>query len=271
MYACAPGYHRRMQRVFNAFGRAVVSQMHPKMLALLLLPFVVSIVFWVTTAALAWDPLTGWLAGALFDGGWLGAVYGWAQGIGLGGIREWIPALIAALLVVPASWVTAVVLVAVFAMPIVMRFLGAAHYPELARRGTASPLPGLRNALSALAIFALGYLLTLPLWLIPPLALVVPWLWWSWLTARVMRLDSVIEYADPAERRALLNRYRREYFVLAMAVSALNYIPPLFLITPVLSALAFGHYSLALLRIQRQGQAARPEYLSAVSNRRLGA
>jgi hypothetical protein len=259
-----------MERVFKAFGRAVVSQLHPKMLALLLLPFFVSIVFWIAAAVLAWDPLTGWLASALFDGGWLGGVYGWAQGIGLGGVREWIPALIAVLLVLPASWVTAVVLVAVFAMPLVMRFLAARDYPELVRRGTASPLPGLWNVLLALAIFAFGYLLTLPLWLIPPLALVVPWLLWSWLSARVMRLDSLIEFADPEERRLFVERYRREYFLLGMTVSVLNYIPPLFLITPVLSALAFGHYSLALLRARRQSEAGGPRrYASAVSNQRL--
>ena len=187
-------YHRcPMERVLKAFARAVLSQLHPKMLALLLLPFVVSIVFWVGTAALAWDPLTGWLSASLFDDGWLASVAGWAEGIGLGGLRSWIPALIAILLVVPASWVTAVVLVAVFAMPLVMRFLAGRDYPGGARRGTQSPLPGAWNAVAAVAVFAVGYLATLPLWLIPPLAFVVPWLWWSWLTARVMRLDSLVD------------------------------------------------------------------------------
>lgn len=69
--------------------------------------------------------------------------------------------------------------------------------------------------------------------------------------ARVMRLDSLIEYADGRERSVATARHKHNYFLLAMAVSALNYVPPLFLITPVLSALAFGHYSLALLREQR--------------------
>ena len=67
-----------------------------------------------------------------------------------------------------------------------------------------------------------------------------------------MRLDSLIEYADPEERRAIEQRYRREYLLLAMIVSALNLIPPLFLVTPVLSALAFGHYSLAMLAERRR-------------------
>ena len=41
------------------------------------------------------------------------------------------------------------------------------------------------------------------------------------------------------------------YLLLGMVVSALNYVPPLFLITPVLSALAYGHYSLGLLHERR--------------------
>ena len=145
-------------------------------------------------------------------------------------------------------------------MPLVMRFLVARDYQGVARRGTGSPLPGLLNVVIAIPLFAVGYLLTLPLWLIPPLALVVPWFWWSWLTARVMRMDSLVEYADPEERREIEARFRKQYLLLAMLVSALNLVPPLFLITPVLSALAFGHYSLALLADRRAAQpaAARP-------------
>src|SRR5690606_14538911 len=79
-----------MERVLKAFGRSIASQLHPKMLGLLVLPFVVSILFWIVAAWLVWTPLTDWLAAALFEGGWLGSVYGWAQGIGLGGIRDWI-------------------------------------------------------------------------------------------------------------------------------------------------------------------------------------
>ena len=241
-----------MQAVVAALARAVASQLHPKMLALLVVPFVVAIAFWIVTVALVWTPLTGWLSSVMFDGGISGTVYGWFQSIGLGAIRDWLPAIIALLLVVPMSWVTAVVLISVFAMPIVMRFIGARNYPDVARSGTASPLPGAWNAILAIILFVIGYVATLPLWFIPPLALVVPWLWWSWLTARVMRLDSLIEYADGRERRFLAEGHRRNYFLLAMIVSALNYVPPLFLITPVLSALAFGHYSLALLRAQRE-------------------
>lgn len=80
------------------------------------------------------------------------------------------------------------------------------------------------------------------------LALVVPWLWWGWLTARLMRFDSLVEHADKGERERLIASDRRSYLLLGLATAALNYIPPLFLIAPVLSALVFAHYSLSRLR-----------------------
>jgi hypothetical protein len=86
-----------------------------------------------------------------------------------------------------------------------------------------------------------------------------------------MRLDSVIEYADAGERRLLLARYKRDYLALAMLVSVLNYIPPLFLVTPVLSALAFGHYSLAALRAERKAAGGAPSYPSALPSTRTQA
>src|SRR5690606_22889748 len=102
-----------MQRVRAAFGRAVVSPLHPKMLALLVVPFLLALVFWVLTAYLVWTPLTGWLQAWLFGGGFMARLVDWAAGYGLAGLRDWIPALIALLVVVPVMFATAVVLVAV--------------------------------------------------------------------------------------------------------------------------------------------------------------
>jgi hypothetical protein len=92
----------------------------------------------------------------------------------------------------------------------------------------------------------------MPLWLIPPLALIVPWLWWGWLTASLMRFDSLVEHADRNERERLIRSDRRAYLLLGLSVALLNYIPPLFLVAPVLSALVFAHYSLSRLRQRRR-------------------
>ncbi|HEY0876953.1 MAG TPA: hypothetical protein VGE10_00740, partial [Zeimonas sp.] len=64
------------------------------------------------------------------------------------------------------------------------------------------------------------------------------------------------------ERGASNAEHRRSYLLLALLVTLLNYVPPLFLITPVLSALAFAHYSLALLRQRRSAMEVRPAWVS---------
>ena len=244
-------YDGPMQGVLTAFGRAIVSQLHPRMLALLLVPFVLAIIFWAATAYWLWAPMTGWLQGWLFDGGWLASIDAWAESRGFSGLSQWSVALLALLIIAPMMFATAVVLIAVFAMPLVIRHLANGPYRDVAREGSMAVGPSVWNAVSSTLLFVVGYLVSLPLWLIPPLALVVPWLWWSWLTARVMRFDALVEHASTGERGAAIAEHRRDYFLLALIVTLLNYVPPLFLITPVLSALAFGHYSLALLRQQR--------------------
>jgi hypothetical protein len=43
-------------------------------------------------------------------------------------------------------------------------------------------------------------ILTVPLWLVPPLALVIPPVIWGWLTAQVMTYDALAEHASLEER-----------------------------------------------------------------------
>jgi uncharacterized protein involved in cysteine biosynthesis len=245
-----------MARTVSAFLRGLASQLHPAMLALLALPFLLSLAIWAGVAWFLWDPLLDWLRAALFESnGPMRWVLEWSGRIGLESLRGMLGVVVALLLVVPLMFATAIVLIAVLAMPVVTRHLGNGPYRHVARRGAWSVWGSVWNAVSSFAIFAVGYLACLPLWLIPPLAIVVPWLWWSWLTARVMRFDSLVEHALPAERDALIARYRTDYFVLGLMVTALNYVPPLFLVTPVLSALVFLHFSLARLQEARDAAA----------------
>jgi hypothetical protein len=178
--------------------------------------------------------------------------YRWVAQYGLGGLSTWLPNLFAFLLLVPIAIATALALIAVIAMPVVIRHLGKGPYADVERRGSLALAANLLNVAKSLGVFVVGYLATLPLWLIPPLALIVPWLWWGWLTARLMRFDSLVEHATAEEREQLIRTDRRAYLTMGLAVAALNYIPPLFLIAPVLSALVFAHYSLARLRVLRR-------------------
>lgn len=242
-----------MQAVVQALGRALRSQLRRPMLALLLVPFVAAIVLWVLFAWLFWDPLLQWLHASLFAGdGWVASGLNWLAESGLPALGSVLPVVTALLLVVPLMVATGVVLVAVLAMPFVLKHLGAHDYPDVVALGSLGIATSVSNAVGAAAVFAVGYVLTLPLWFIPPLALVVPWLWWSWLTTRLMSTDALLEHATTEERRALIRRHRSRFFALGMVVSALNFFPPFLLVAPVFSALAFGHYALQAVRDSRR-------------------
>jgi hypothetical protein len=234
---------------FNAFLKALLSQLHPRMLALLTIPFIVCLIFFALVAVFAWGPMSDWVSMRMLEPSTtIGKAYEWAASLGLGGIKEILMICIVLLFLTPLAFVLGLALTALIAMPTVARFLGSGGYKDIHFDGSFSLSGSLFNSLPALGVFVLVYLLSVPLWLFPFVGLVVPWLCWSWLTARIMRFDSLLEHATPAERDFIIKENRLQYFLLGMLVTALNFFPLMVLITPVLSALAFGHFSLQALR-----------------------
>lgn len=247
-----------MTRVIAAFARALRSQLHPRMMALLVFPFAATLVFWIAAAIWLWEPLNDQLRALMFGSTGVPVLVGWMSIVGLQRTGALATALMALMLLAPVMFVVAMLLVSVVATPIVTRHLARGGYADIRRAGGWSMLAGIGTALVALVVFVVGYVLTLPLWLIPFAGFLVPWFWWSWLTARILRTDSLAEHATREERDVLIARHRHGYLALAMLVTLLNYVPPLFLVTPVLSALAFGHFSLVALRDLRSEPTAFP-------------
>ncbi len=243
-----------LSAVSKALGHAVKSQLQPKMLALLAVPFVLSLLVWAGVAWFVWDPLVASLGNYLFGSGSLGKLNQWIASWGLPAPKSWFPQFATFMLILPLMFVSAVIVMSVLAMPFVIRHLEKSNYSQVQRRGVLAVFNSLGNSLKSLIIFVVGYICTIPLWLIPPLILVVPWLWWGWLNSRILRLDSLLEHATKQERKHLIKANKNDYRLLGLAVGALNYIPPLFIVAPVFGALAFGHYSLDSLQRHRQSQ-----------------
>jgi Etoposide-induced protein 2.4 (EI24) len=241
-----------IKAVGKALGNAVTSQFHPKMLALLLGPFLLSIFIWAGVAWLVWDPLTLSIGSFLFDGGLLGKLNAWLASVGMPAPKSWLPKFMTFMLVLPLMFVSAVVLTSLLAMPVVIRHLQKNGYSDVARTGSFAVATSLSNSVGTLLMFTVGYICTIPLWFIPPLIFVVPLLWWAWLNSRILRLDSLLEHASAAEAKQLITKNKGDYRLLGLAVAALNYIPPLFVVAPVFGALAFAHYSLDSLRSHRK-------------------
>jgi hypothetical protein len=238
--------------VGQAFKRALVSQCHPRMLFAVLLPFLIMLVGAILLLWFFWTPLSDWLRSIVSESSFFNNVDAWLVAAGLFSLKLYLVPLLAAAILLPASGVLGLAVAAVFVMPLVLRHVSERDYPDVRRMGRFSTAVGLWNALWVVTLFALGWFLTLPLWLVPPMALLLSIFWWAFAFSRMMRVDAIVEHASPTERRLLLKRHNAGFWMIGLVCSLINLLPPAWVFLPVFSALVFGHYGLAALREQRE-------------------
>lgn len=233
-----------MSEFTKALLRAFASLLHPRMLLLMLWPPFVALVLWLGLAFAFWPQAEAWLQLQFNQS----AVIGWAVGV-------WPLSLVAAnlawillvLLFIPLVLATAVLIIGVFAMPVMVGVVAEGTYPGLARMQGGTFAGSLWNGVMALLGLALLVLLSLPLWLLPLFWPVLPIVLFAYLNQRVFRYDALYEHATAWEMEALFRRHRRELFLLGVAVALFGLIPVLGFLAPVYGGLAFIHYCLARL------------------------
>ena len=169
----------------------------------------------------------------------------------------WLAKLLAALggwlLILSASYLVAMLLTAIVVLPLLLNHLAAIDYPDLARAGQDSIVASTWNSVAAALLFIVGWLLTLPLWLIPGLGLVLPLFWMAWLNRRTFSFDALAAHATADEWRELRRAQATPLLVLGLAMALLAHVPFLGLLAPSLAALAYIHFALEALRRLRQG------------------
>ena len=234
--------------VGQAFRRAAASQLHPRMLAALFLPFVIAFLGAVLLLWFFWQPLTGWLDHEASSWGLFNTVDGWLVAVGLFSLKLWLVPLMAVGLLLPMAGILGLAIAAVFVMPIVLHHLEHRDYQGLVRQGRHTTALGVWNAVWVGAQFCLGWLFTMPLWLLPPMALVLPVFWWAFALNRMLRVDAMIEHAGAAERRLLWRRHNRQLWLIAACLAVINLIPLFWLVMPVFSALVYAHFCLEAIR-----------------------
>ena len=123
----------------------------------------------------------------------------------------------------------------------------------MARLGRDSLTASTWNSVWAALLFILGWLVTLPLWLIPGLGLVLPLFWMAWLNRRTFAYDALSIHASTNEWRELRRDHAGALLMLGVLMALLTHVPVLGLFAPSLAALAYIHYCLEALRRLRQG------------------
>ena len=236
-----------MRAVLNAYGRALLAQLHGRMILLSLLPFLLSVLLWGLLLWQGLQPLVDGLRGLFVEHDVFGLSRGVLEAVGLGALYAVIVPLIAMFLLLPLMILTALLFIGVAAMPAVGRHVGARHFAQLEKKRGGSFVGSLRTSCAAFLVFVLGWLLTLPLYVFPPLALLAQALLWGWLTCRVMAYDALADYASADELRTLMRLHRWPLLAIGLASGAAGALPGLLWMGGVMSVVFFPF--LAMLAI----------------------
>jgi hypothetical protein len=243
-----------MNPMFDAFWRAVAYCLHPRVVALSLLPLVLMAVVALGLGYFFWDAavagMDAWLSSlALVErlSDWLGA-------IGLPGLRSVLAPVVVLGLVTPVLVVACLLAVAWLMTPSLVQLVGERRFASLQRRESASWWASAAWTLGATVLALLALLLSMPLWLIPPLVLVLPPLIWGWLTYRVFTLDALAAHASAAERQQILREHRLPLLAMGVLCGYLGAAPTLIwasgamwvVLAPLLIPLAVWLYTLVL-------------------------
>ncbi|MBS0307827.1 MAG: EI24 domain-containing protein [Proteobacteria bacterium] len=226
-----------MRPVLVAFGRAMLSQLHVRMLLLTVLPFLVSLAIWGAILYVGLQPLIDWGYAWFVAHDAFRLADSVLAPIGAGFATKVIVPLLAMWVLLPLMILTALVFIGVLAMPIIIRHVGGRHFPQLEKRRGGSIGGSLWLSLSSFVVFALLWLLTLPLSALPPLGFVAHLLLWGWLTYRVLAYDALADHADKEEWRAIRHLHRWPLLAIGTATAFLGAAPTLLWLGGVLSML----------------------------------
>jgi hypothetical protein len=167
--------------------------------------------------------------------------------------------------------------VAVLMTPALTLLVAERRFPQLERKAGGSFAFSLLWSLGSSVLALIAIVISIPLWLVPPLILVLPPLIWGWLTYRVMAFDALAEHASPQERREIFRRHRPWLLGIGVFCGYLGAAPSLIwasgallvtmfvILVPLaiwiytlvfaFSSLWFAHYCLAALQALRTEQA----------------
>jgi hypothetical protein len=228
-----------MRSVLVAFGRAVLSQLHFRMLLLTFMPFLLSVAVWSVVLWLGLQPLIDWVQRLFIDNDGFRIAGGFVGWVGLGAIKTILVPLLAMWVLLPLMIMTALVFVGVLAMPAIIAHVSKRSYPDVQRRNGGNLLGTLWIGLSSFLVFVVLWIATLPLAIVPPLTFVIQPALWGWLTYRVMSYDALSDHADPAEWRRLVKIHRWPLLAIGAITGAMGAAPTLLWLGGALSVIFF--------------------------------
>ena len=197
-----------MNLFLDSFWRAVAYCVRPRVIALSFLPLILMVALSLGLGYYYWEGALDWVRSSLESSEMVSSVLAWLQGMGAGSLKMVLAPLIVIFAVTPVIVVLSLLLVALLMTPALTLLVAERRFSGLERKRGASFAVSLVWSLGSTLLALVALVVSLPLWLVPPLILVLPPLIWGWLTYRVMAFDALAEHASADERREIFRRHR---------------------------------------------------------------
>ena len=257
-----------VSRVADSLWRAAAYCLHPVVIALSLLPVVLMGLIAYVLARFYWEPAIDGVSATLASWELVKTMESWLQTVGLSNVRTMLSLLIVVVIATPVIVIGSLLLVAAMMAPWMLKLVSKRRFPTLEKLRGGSIVGGVVGALWVTLLAMIALIVSIPLWLIPPLVLVLPPLIWGWLTYRVMSYDVLAEHASREERREIIRTHRLTLIAMGVLTGyvgalpsviwgfglALVYAPFIVLVTIwiytlvfAFSALWYSHYLLSAL------------------------
>ena len=197
-----------MSKLLNSFWRAAMYCLHPRVIALSVLPLVIMAVVSLGLGYFYWEAAVTAVRSNLESFELLASMVRWLEGLGLSNLRLVLAPVLLLFLAIPVIVIVSLLFVAVFMTPAMVALVAERRFPALERKKGGSMLASVFWSLGSTVLAAIALVLSIPLWLVPPLILILPPLIWGWLTYRVMSYDALVDHASSEERKQIFKEHR---------------------------------------------------------------
>lgn len=272
---------------FDAFWRALAQALHPHTVLWTLLLWLAAGAGSLALGYLYWEAAVDGLRAFLDGASLVAPLLSWLDAMGGEAWRAVLVPLLIVAIAMPLLGALCALFVAWGVAPRLAARTARRRFASLERRGGAGLAARVLRPLAWSLVALLAIAATAPLWLLPPLAVMLPSLVLGWLGAQVLAAAVLDAYADADERVALMQRHRwplRAIGIVTGLIAAFAAAPwalgaaalvvaPLLLVLCIgwfvalfaFSSLWLGHYLLAALSTQRAQQHVAVESIDAAA------
>lgn len=229
-----------MSLFLDSLWRAAGYCLHPRVIALSLLPLALMVGLALGLGYFYWDGAVAFVRGWLDSSDLTRPFWMWLESAGVPSPKAVVAPLVVIVATMPLIVVGTLLLVAVFMTPALAALVARRRFAGLERKPGASLLASIGWSLASTGLALVALLVSLPLWLIPPLVLLLPPLIWGWLTYRVIAFDVLAGFASREERREIFREHRLWLLGIGVIVGFLGAAPSILWASGALFVAAFA-------------------------------